>query len=77
MRTWKFIAVGTALSLGLITAIAHHGSNGSEHGTTVADQATNSRRHIQQISKVTNPVSLVEKADTGAEPWGPFRSVDW
>jgi hypothetical protein len=20
---------------------------------------------------------LVEKVDSGAEPWGPFRSVDW
>ena len=77
MRTWKFIALGAAVSVGLITAIAHHGSNAFEHGRTVADQATNSRRHIQQISTVTNPVSLVEKADTGTEPWGPFRSVDW
>jgi hypothetical protein len=77
MRTWKVIVVGTALSVGLVTAIAYHGSNGFEHGRTVADQATNSRRHIQQISTVTNPVSLVEKADTSAEPWGPFRSVDW
>jgi hypothetical protein len=74
MRTWKFIVAGTALSVGLITAIAHHGSNGLERGGAVADQATNSRRHIQQISTVTN---LVEKADTSAEPWGPFRSVDW
>jgi hypothetical protein len=77
MRTWKIIVVGTASSVGLITAIAHHGSNGSEHGRTVADQATSSRRHIQQISAVTSPVSLAEKADAGAEPWGPFRSVDW
>jgi hypothetical protein len=77
MRTWKVIVVGTAVSVGLVTAIAHRGSNGFEHGRTVADQATNSRRHIQQISTVSNPVSLVEKADTSAEPWGPFRSVDW
>ena len=78
MRTWKFVIVGTALGVGLITAIAHHGSNGLERGGgAVADQATNSRRHIQQISTITNPVSLVEKADTSAEPWGPFRSVDW
>jgi len=76
MRTWKFVIVGTALGVGLITAIAHHGSNGFERGA-IADQATNSRRHIQQISTVTNQVSLVEKADTSAEPWGPFRSVDW
>jgi hypothetical protein len=77
MRTWKFVVVGTAVSVGVITAFAHHHSNGFEHGRTVGDQATNSRRHIQQISTVTNPVALVEKADTGAEPWGPFRSVDW
>jgi hypothetical protein len=73
----KIIAVGTALSVGLITAIAHHGSNGFRHGRTLADQATNSRRHVQPISTVANPVSLVEKVDSGAEPWGPFRSVDW
>ena len=77
MRTWKFIVVGTALGVGLITAIAHQGSSGFERGGAGADQATSSRRHIQQISTVTNPVSLVEKADTNAEPWGPFRSVDW
>jgi len=72
MRTWKIIVVGTALSVGLITAIAHDGSNGFEHGGTIADQATNSRRHVQPISTVANSVSLVEKADTGAEPCVPL-----
>ena len=81
MRTWKFIVVGTVLSAGLIVAIAHHGSNGFDHGKMVVDQATNSRPQIQQISAVAHPVALRDTADTSkapdAEPWGPFRSVDW
>jgi hypothetical protein len=81
MRTWKFIVVGMGLSLGLIVAIANHGSTSFEHGRTVADQPTNSHQQIQQISTVARPVALVEKVDTSkvpdAEPWGPFRSVDW
>jgi hypothetical protein len=81
MRTWKFIVVGTGLSLGLIVAIANHGSTDFEHRRTVADQATNLHQQIQQISTAAHPAALVEKADTSkvpdAEPWGPFRSVDW
>jgi hypothetical protein len=73
MRTWKIILVGTVLSLGLVVAIANHGSNGFDQGRTVADQATNPHQLIHQISTVTAPVSKVPDA----EPWGPFRSVDW
>jgi len=81
MRTWKIIVVGTVLSLGLIVAIANHGSNGFEQGRTVADQATNPHQLIHQISTAAHSVASAEKADTSkvpdAEPWGPFRSVDW
>ena len=81
MRTWKIIVVGTVLSLGSIVAIATHGTNRFDQGRTVADQATNSHPQIQQISTAAHPVALLEKADTSkvpdAEPWGPFRSVDW
>ena len=80
MRTWKIIVVGTGLSTGLIVAIAHHGSNGFEQRRTIADRATNSQQ-TQQISTIAHPVALSEKADAiklpDAEPWGPFRSVDW
>jgi hypothetical protein len=81
MRTWKIIVVGTGLSLGLIVAIANYGSTGVEHRRTVTDQSTNSHQQIQPISAVAHPIALLEKADTSkttdAEPWGPFRSVDW
>ena len=81
MRTWKIIVVGTALSVGLIVVIANHGSNGFDHGRTVADRATNSHQPIQQISTVAHPVASLQNGDTSkvpdAEPWGPFRSVDW
>ena len=81
MRTWKIIVVGTVLSLGLIVAIATHGTNRFDQGRTVADQATNPHQLIHQISAVAPPVASLEKANTSkvpdAEPWGPFRSVDW
>ena len=81
MRTWKIIVVATGLSLGLIVAIGNYGSTGFEHRRTVADQSTNSHQQIQPISTAAHPVALLEKVDTSktpdAEPWGPFRSVDW
>jgi hypothetical protein len=79
MRTWMIIVFGTLLGAGSIVAIAHHSSNGFEHRRMLTDQITNSRQPIQQISTIAHPVAL--KADAtkvpDAEPWGPFRSVDW
>jgi len=81
MRTWKIIVVSTVLSVGLIVAIVNHGLNGFEQRATVAEQATSSHQRIQQISTVAHPVASLQKGDTSkvpdAEPWGPFRSVDW
>jgi hypothetical protein len=81
MRTWIIIVFSTVLGAGSIVAIAHHSSNGFEHRRALADQITNSRQPIQQISTIARPLALVDKADTNkvpdAEPWGPFRSVDW
>jgi len=81
MRTWIIIVFGTLLGAGSIVAIAHHSSNGFEHRRALADQITNSRQPVQQISTIAHPVALVDKAGTSklpdAEPWGPIRSVDW
>jgi len=81
MRTGIIIVFGTLLGAGSIVAIAHRSSNGFEHRRMLADQITNSRQPVQQISTIAHPVALVHKADTSkvpdAEPWGPFRSVDW
>ena len=55
MYTWKIVALIAVLTVALIAAVIHQGSDGLARGGVVADRIPNSHQQIQRTSPVCQP----------------------